>query len=234
MSSTSLIASGASPRAPRPPRALRGRSGRPSFPPRRTALPRRAPSRRAGRSRRSRRARARRAPCAPRATRRGRRRRRSRPSGTVVELLDEDGAAALELGDDVVVVDDLPADVDRRSALGDASSTMSIARSTPAQNERGPARSSVRGPTASAHSARAPLTRRRLRSARGPAIAIRGSVRERPASSATTRTTASGRPAAPAASQADSMSTARAEPSWPRRSDGPRIRLVEASGPTWT
>ena len=40
---------------------------------------------------------------------------------------------------------------------------MSIARSTPAQNDRGPARRSVLGATAAAHSERAPLTRRRLR-----------------------------------------------------------------------
>ena len=35
----------------------------------------------------------------------------------LVELVDEDGAAALEIGDDVLVVNDLLADVDRRAAL---------------------------------------------------------------------------------------------------------------------
>jgi hypothetical protein len=40
-----------------------------------------------------------------------------RAFGNLVELLDEDGAATLELGDDVLVVDDLLADVDRRAAL---------------------------------------------------------------------------------------------------------------------
>ena len=90
-----------------------------------------------------------------------------RAVGHLVELLDEDGAALLEVADDVLVVDDLLADVDRRARAARArSSTISIARSTPAQNERGPASSTVRGPTARAHSSSAGAARRRLRSAR--------------------------------------------------------------------
>src|SRR6266545_101117 len=116
-----------------------------------------------------------------------------------------------------------------------ASSTISIARSTPAQNERGLASSTVRGPTACAHSASAPLARRRLRKARTPAVSVRGSTSPRSATSMTTRTTANGRPSAASASQADSMSTA-STPSFlsARRSAGPAMWSIDRSGPTCT
>ena len=57
----------------------------------------------------------------------------------LVELLDEDRALALELLDHGAVVHDLVADIDRRAVAPSASSTMRMARSTPAQKPRGPA-----------------------------------------------------------------------------------------------
>src|SRR6266540_2508961 len=116
-----------------------------------------------------------------------------------------------------------------------ANSTISIARSTPAQNERGLASSTRRGPAACAHSASAPLARRRLRNPWTPAAIVRGSRRLRSATSRTTRTTAKGRPSAASASQADSMSTASTPSSiHARRSAGPAIRSIERIGPTCT
>ena len=84
---------------------------------RRSGAPRRAPSRRAGRRRR-RRCRPRRSqfsrtagatPCAERT--------QIAPGGHLVLVVDEDGAEPLEPADDVVVVDDVVADVDRRAVL---------------------------------------------------------------------------------------------------------------------
>ena len=58
--------------------------------------------------------------------------------GDLVDLLDEHRPLGLEVADDVQVVDDLTADIDRRSVeRSSARSTISIARSTPAQNDRG-------------------------------------------------------------------------------------------------
>ena len=70
------------------------------------------------------------------------------PVGNLVELLDEDCASPFEIRDDVLVVHDLLAHVDGRPRCASASSTISIARSTPAQNERGLASSTWRGPIA--------------------------------------------------------------------------------------
>ena len=57
----------------------------------------------------------------------------------LVELLDEHRALALQLFDHVAVVHDLVADIDRRAVARSASSTIWMARSTPAQKPRGPA-----------------------------------------------------------------------------------------------
>ena len=56
-----------------------------------------------------------------------------RPRGNLRLFLDEDRAARLEVADDVDVVDDLLANVDRRAVVLERSSTVSTARSTPAQ-----------------------------------------------------------------------------------------------------
>ena len=102
------------PACPRPPRARRARSARPGSRRRRTGAPRRAPWPPAGRSRRpwsGRGGRPRRGPsgdtpCAENTTR--------APSGTSLELVHEDRAAALQVGHHVRVVHDLLAHVDRR------------------------------------------------------------------------------------------------------------------------
>ena len=57
----------------------------------------------------------------------------------VGQVFDEDRALGLQVVDDVGVVHDLVAHVDRRAELRSARSTISIARSTPAQKPRGSA-----------------------------------------------------------------------------------------------
>ena len=57
----------------------------------------------------------------------------------LVDFLDEAGALVAQLVDDVAVVDDLLADVDRAVETSRAFSTTSIARTTPAQKPRRPA-----------------------------------------------------------------------------------------------
>jgi hypothetical protein len=56
-----------------------------------------------------------------------------RALGHVLDALDEDRARPFEVADDLVVVDDLPPDVQRRAPLRGPFRTVSIARSTPAQ-----------------------------------------------------------------------------------------------------
>ena len=119
--------------------------------------------------------------------------------GHLVELLDEDGAAPLELGDDVLVVDDLLADVDRRAALGERELD-DLDRPLDAGAERARARRAA--PSAArrraAHSSSAPLdaaqaAQRPRPGDRHPRVGEASG----PPASATTRTTASGRPPAP-------------------------------------
>ena len=57
--------------------------------------------------------------------------------GNLVQLLDEDSAAGLEPFDDVAVVDDLVADIDRRAVFLQREHDDLMARSTPAQKPRG-------------------------------------------------------------------------------------------------
>ena len=73
---------------------------------------------------------------------------------------------------------------------------MSMARSTPAQNERGPASSTERGPTASAHACSAGPMRRSTARALIPFSTVAGRMTGTMAVSTTTRTTATGRPRA--------------------------------------
>ena len=202
--------------------ARRGRSGRSSCPPRRTGAPRRAPSTTSGQVASI--------TSSPRPAASARDRGRDAVRGEddggavghLVELLDEDGAALLEVGDDVLVVDDLLADVDGRAALRRARARRCRSRG----RRRRRTSAGRRAAACAAPTARGPLGERAARRGGGcaaravPSIAMRGSARRRPAASATTRTTASGRPAAPAASQADSMSTASAPSAWPARSAG--------------
>ena len=72
---------------------------------------------------------------------------RDRPGRNVGDLLDEDRALGAQRLDDVLVVDDLVKDVDRRTVEASARSTISMARSTPAQKPRGFASSTrIAGP----------------------------------------------------------------------------------------
>ena len=71
---------------------------------------------------------------------------------------------------------------------------------------------------------------RRARRAWNPAASVRGSKTLRPAVSRTTRTTASGRPSAASASQADSMSTASAPSAFERAPLVRRHDLLDARG----
>ena len=59
------------------------------------------------------------------------------PSGTSLELVDEHRAEMAQALDDVHVVHHFMTDIDRRAEQFEARSTMSIARSTPAQKPRG-------------------------------------------------------------------------------------------------
>jgi len=56
-----------------------------------------------------------------------------RAFGNLVHLVDEDCAHRLEVADDMDVVDDLLADIDGRAVQLERVSTVSTARSTPAQ-----------------------------------------------------------------------------------------------------
>ncbi len=87
-----------------------------------------------------------------------------------------------------------------------------MARSTPAQNDRGPASSTCRSPAAAAHRSSTGPTARSERSAASPPVTVRGCSSVWPAMSEMARITATGRPAAAAASGADSMSAATAPP----------------------
>src|ERR1035441_9191469 len=91
-----------------------------------------------------------------------------------------------------------------------ARSTISIARSTPAQNDRGPASSTRRAPPAAAHLPSAGAASRSDRSAATPPDRPRGLSSPRPGLSDTARTTTAGRPAAAPSSIADSRSAASA------------------------
>ena len=91
---------------------------------------------------------------------------------------------------------------------------MSIARSTPAQNERGAASTTLRGPMRSAHRGNAGASRRRVSSARAPEGTVVRRANGMCAVSTMTRTTATGgRPGSQPIARttaADSMSTASA------------------------
>ena len=84
---------------------------------RRSGAPRRAPSRRAGRRRRRRAGRGARSSRARPARRRAPRARRSRPAGSRPRTSTKTAPSAFEPAHDVVVVDDLVPDVDRRAVL---------------------------------------------------------------------------------------------------------------------
>ena len=199
-------------RCPRPPRGPRGRRARCRAPRRRSGAPRRGPWRPAGRSRRSRRARARRPARAPPARRRGRRRSRSRPRGTSSSSSTNTAPALLELADDVRVVDDLLAHVDRRAALLERPLD-DLDRALDA-GARGARRRRAR-PRARRAPAPTPRPARTRGAASGRRVAAPGSVRSGRWSSwrwvsSTTRSVTSGCRRAAGASHADSMSTASA------------------------
>jgi hypothetical protein len=62
-----------------------------------------------------------------------------------IQLLDEDRAQVLQTFDHITIVHDLVPDIDRRAVFFNASTTIWMARSTPAQKPRGPHRRIVRG-----------------------------------------------------------------------------------------
>src|SRR3546814_1866562 len=68
-----------------------------------------------------------------------RRKHHRRAAGHLVQFLDEHRALGFQAVDHELVVDDFVADIDRRTVLLIASSTILIARSTPAQKPRGAA-----------------------------------------------------------------------------------------------
>ncbi len=114
-------------------------------------------------------------------------------------------------------------------------STISMARSTPAQNDLGPASSTRRGPAAAAHRASTGLAARRLRSAARPPVTIPGRSNGRAGVSDTARSTATGRSPAAAASGADSMSASSAPLAASRRRLGPPAsRSTVITGPVLT
>src|SRR5215831_10646355 len=112
-------------------------------------------------------------------------------------------------------------------------STISMARSTPAQNDLGPASSTRRGPATPAHRASTGLAARRARSAASPPVTIRGLSNGRVGVSDTARSTATGRSPAAAASGADSMSASSAPPaaSRCRAAAPPARRSTVTTGP---
>ena len=128
----------------------------------------------------------------------------------LVELVDEHGAAPLQVVGDVHVMHDLLAHVDRRA----------VALERPLDDLDGPPRAGAERPRPGQQQWRAdrsPEPRPKARARPGAARARRGGspvsvasgrVSSRSGVSSTTRKTATGRPAAPAASHADSMSTA--------------------------
>ena len=113
---------------------------------------------------------------------------------------------------------------------------MSMARSTPAQNDRGAASSTRRGPTRSAQSRSAGPILCSVSSARAPAVAVFRLVIGRYAVSTMTRTTAVGTPGAARTIAADSISTAIAPVAARRaRAACPRtMRSVLTIGPVRT
>jgi len=100
---------------------------------------------------------------------------------------------------------------------------MSIARSTPAQNDRGPANTTDRGPARSAHTLSDGPIRRSTRSAFAPAPTVRNRPNGVYAVSTITRTTATGRSRVGSArtTAEDSMSTASAPVRANRSRSGP-------------
>ena len=109
---------------------------------------------------------------------------------------------------------------------------MSMARSTPAQNDRGLASRTSRGRMAAAQASRAGTVRRNERSAAQPSTTVPGRTSDEPTVSEMARTTANGEPSA-GASQADSMSTAMASPQ-PDRSRPVTSVALDTRGPQWT
>ncbi len=110
-----------------------------------------------------------------------------------------------------------------------------MARSTPAQNDRGPASSTRRGPAAAAQAASTGLAARSARSAASPPATMPGCSSGRAGVSDTARSTATGRSCAATASGADSRSAASAPPAASRCRDGPLAsRSTVTTGPAWT
>src|SRR6185437_3926664 len=106
-----------------------------------------------------------------------------------------------------------------------------MARSTPAQNDRGPARITFRRPAAAAHRASAGPACRSERSAATPPASVAGPS-GRAAVSDTARITTAGRSAAAVSSPADSRSAASAPPAASRSRPAPRTsRGVLTTGP---
>ncbi len=109
-----------------------------------------------------------------------------------------------------------------------------MARSTPAQNERGPASSTRFGPHASAHRASAGPASRSDRSAAIPPGTAHGLSSGRRGVSEIALTTTVGRPAAPSRSMADSMSAASARSPasrsrWPWANRWSTVTILPAS-----
>ena len=159
-----------------------------------------------------------------------------RAVGHLVELLDEDGAATLEVGDHVLVVDDLLADVDRARRAARAP-----ARRCRSRGRRRRRTSAARRAAASSGRRRAPTRRGRpltpAKAAQGaravdrhPRVGERAARRRRRRRG---RRRAAGRRRRLRARPTPCRRRAPTRRD-PRGSAGPRIRLVEASGPTWT
>src|SRR5579875_1569866 len=108
-----------------------------------------------------------------------------------------------------------------------------MARSTPAQNDRGPARSTVLSPAAAAQDCSEGAAAVRALRARTPPASVEGDQSSRPGVSTTARTTARGA-AVPSSSQAVSQSTATApvEARAARRAAPIATRRTDTTGPT--
>ena len=158
-----------------------------------------------------------------------------RAVGHLVELLDEDGAALLEVGDDVLVVDDLLADVDRRAALverelDDVDRAVDAGAERARAGEQQRARARRRAPTPRARRASAGGCGARA-GRRSPCAGRRDGARprrrrrgSRPAAGRRRRRRATPTPCRPRARRRRARGAPPAERMWP----------LDASGPTCT
>ena len=158
----------------------------------------------------------------------------------LVELLDEYRALPFEIGDDVRVVHDLAAHVDRaRVALQRQPRRCRWPARRPRRTSAAPASTTRRGLASPAQRANAGPVRRSVCKRRAPAVTVAGRASGVSAVSAMTRTTATGMPPlgqrrAPTA--ADSMSTASAPVAASRRRSSALVTMwsVLTIGPACT